>query len=109
MPRVKVSAAGPRRRPIEVEVARLRDLNLAELQARWHTVFGRRPPLSLPRHLLFRVLAYRVQATALGDLDRDCRAPRPSLCASDETVEHFRIIARPSFPRTCVLSYSTGR
>ena len=31
MPRVKVSAAGPRRMPIEVVVARLRDLDLAEL------------------------------------------------------------------------------
>jgi hypothetical protein len=73
MPRVKVSAAGSNPRPIEVEVARLRDLDLAELRARWHTVFGRRPPSSLPRHLLFRVLAYRAQAAALGDLGRDCR------------------------------------
>jgi Protein of unknown function (DUF2924) len=62
MPRVKVSAAGPDRKPVEV----------AELRARWHTLFGRRPSFSLPRHLLFRVFAYRVQAAALGDLDRDC-------------------------------------
>jgi len=73
MLRVKVSAAKPDPKPIEVEVARLRDLDLAELRARWHTVFGRRPPSSLPRHLLFRVLAYRIQAVALGDLDRDCQ------------------------------------
>jgi hypothetical protein len=51
----------------------LRDLDLGELWARWHTVFGRRPSPSLPRHLLFRVLAYRIQASALGDLDRDCQ------------------------------------
>lgn len=51
----------------------MRDLNLAELRARWHTVFGRRPPPSLPRHLLFRVLAYRIQASALGDLGRNCQ------------------------------------
>jgi Protein of unknown function (DUF2924) len=73
MPRVKISRAGSDRRQIEIEVARLRDLDLGELRARWHTVFGRRPPSSLARHLLFRVLAYRVQADALGDLDRDCQ------------------------------------
>lgn len=73
MPRVKVGAAGSDPRPIEVEVARLRDLNLAEVRACWHTVFGRRPPSSLPRHLLFRVLAYRIQAAASGDLDGHCQ------------------------------------
>jgi Protein of unknown function (DUF2924) len=73
MPRVKVGAARSDPRPIEVEVARLRGLDLAELRARWHTVFRRRPPSSLPRHLLFRVLAYRVQAAAFGDLDRHCQ------------------------------------
>jgi hypothetical protein len=52
---------------------RLRDLDLEALRARWRTVFGRRPPSSLPRHLLFRVLAYRVQAETLGDLDRHCQ------------------------------------
>jgi Protein of unknown function (DUF2924) len=70
MPRVKVGAD---QRPVEIEIARLRDLVLGELRARWHTVFGRRAPSSLPRHLLFRVLAYRAQADALGDLDSDCQ------------------------------------
>jgi hypothetical protein len=88
MPRVKVSAAGPRRRPIEVEVARLRDLDLEELRARWHTAFGRRPPSSLPRHLLFRVLAYRIQAAALGDLDRDCQRLLDQAALSDSNRRH---------------------
>ena len=80
---MKVNAAGPRRPSIEVEVARLRDLDLGELRARWHTVFGRRPPSSLPRHLLFRVLAYRIQASALGDLDRDCQRLLDQAALSD--------------------------
>jgi len=36
-------------------------------------VFRRRAPPHLPRHLLFRILAYRLQADRLGDLDADSR------------------------------------
>lgn len=70
MPRVKIGSALPDQRSLDVEIARLRDLNVGELRARWHTVFRRRAPPHLPRHLLFRVLAYRLQAEQLGDLDR---------------------------------------
>jgi hypothetical protein len=58
---------------IDVEIARLRDLDVGDLRARWHTVFGRRPSPHLPRHLLFRVLAYRLQADHFGDLDTESR------------------------------------
>ena len=51
----------------------MRDLDIAQLRNRWQTVFGRRSPSQLPRHLLFRVLAYRLQADHLGDLDGECR------------------------------------
>jgi hypothetical protein len=53
------------------EIARLRDLDLPRLRARWRTVFRRKAPDHLPRHLLFRVLAYRLQADRLGDLDKE--------------------------------------
>src|SRR5262245_49467766 len=69
MPRVKIGPAIPDRTSIDVEVAHLRDLDVGALRARWHTVFGRPPLPHLPRHLLFRVLAYRLQADHLGDLD----------------------------------------
>jgi hypothetical protein len=36
-------------------------------------VFRRRAPPHLPRHLLFRILAYRLQADRLGELDADSR------------------------------------
>lgn len=71
MPRVKIGPALPDRKTIDVEVARLRDLDVVALRARWHTLFRRRPPLHLPRHLLSRVLAYRLQADHLGDLDAE--------------------------------------
>ena len=58
---------------IEDEVAHLRDLDLKGLRARWQSVFQRPPPLHLPRHLLFAVLAFRIQADRLGDLDHETR------------------------------------
>jgi Protein of unknown function (DUF2924) len=73
MSRVKIGPARPDRKSLDLELARLRDLDVAALRARWHTVFRRPPPPQLPRHLLFRVLAYRLQANHLGDLDSESR------------------------------------
>jgi Protein of unknown function (DUF2924) len=56
---------------LEDEIARLRDLDLPTLRARWRSVFRRKAPEPLPRHLLFRILAYRLQAERLGDLDKE--------------------------------------
>jgi hypothetical protein len=69
MPRVKIGPALPDRKTLDVEIARLRDLDVGALRARWQTVFRRQSPPHLPRHLLFRTLAYRLQADHLGDLD----------------------------------------
>lgn len=69
MPRVKIGPAPPDRRALDAEIARLRDLDLGALRARWHTAFRRQAPSHLPRHLLLRMLAYRLQADHLGDLD----------------------------------------
>jgi hypothetical protein len=73
MPRVKIGPAQPDRKTTDVEIARLRDLDVGALRNRWHNVFRRRPHPHLPRHLLFRVLAYRLQADVLGDLDGESR------------------------------------
>jgi hypothetical protein len=56
---------------LEDEIAHLCDLDLHGLRARWHSMFRRKAPDHLPRHLLYRMIAYRLQAERLGDLDRD--------------------------------------
>jgi len=71
----------------EIEVSHLRDLDLRGLQARWHSVFRRKAPDHLPRHLLYRMIAYRLQAERLGDLDRETQRflDRVAAGTSDET------------------------
>jgi hypothetical protein len=59
--------------PVEVEIAHLRGLDLRGLRARWQSVFGRPAPAHLTGHLLFAVIAYRLQADRLGDLDHATR------------------------------------
>jgi hypothetical protein len=54
---------------MEDEIAHLRSLDLIGLGSRWQSVVGRPAPEHLPRYLLFGLLAYRIQADALGDLD----------------------------------------
>jgi Protein of unknown function (DUF2924) len=70
------SKASSARRPqgaqsIEGEIARLRDLDLQGLKIRWQNTFGRAAPAHLTRYLLFKILAYKIQADRLGDVDPD--------------------------------------
>jgi hypothetical protein len=53
----------------EDEIAHLRGLDLKGLHARWQGVFQRPAPAHLTRHLLFAIIAYRLQADRFGDLD----------------------------------------
>jgi hypothetical protein len=73
MPRVVIDPTVPDREMLDNEIARLRGLDVGDLRARWHTAFRRAAPPHLPRHLLFRILAYRLQADKLGDLHADTR------------------------------------
>jgi Protein of unknown function (DUF2924) len=58
---------------VQDEIAHLRGLDLKRLRSRWHSVFQRQAPAHLTRHLLFAVIAYRIQADRLGDLDHKTR------------------------------------
>jgi hypothetical protein len=58
---------------VEDEIVHLRGLDLKDLRARWQSVFQRPPPGRLPRHLLFAVIAYRIQADRFGDIDHATR------------------------------------
>src|SRR5258706_6555687 len=53
---------------VEDEIAHLRGLDLKGLHARWQSIFQRPAPAHLTRHLLFAVIAYRLQADRFGDL-----------------------------------------
>jgi hypothetical protein len=55
------------------EIAHLRGLGLKGLRARWQSVFQKPPPDHLPRHLLFAIVVYRIQADRLGDLDHETK------------------------------------
>src|SRR2546430_5602818 len=92
MARVVIDPAVPDRETLDTEIARLRGLEVGQLRARGHTVFRRRAPPHLPRHLLFRILAYRLQADRLGDLDADTRR-RLDRIGSGSLDETDRLVA----------------
>ena len=68
MPRATTRPVSSDWRKLDIEIARLRGLDVEELRARWHTIFRRPAPSHLARHLLFRILAYQLQADSLGGL-----------------------------------------
>ena len=70
MPRVKIGPALPDPKTLEVEIARLRDLDLGDLRARWHTVFPTEA-IALTCHAIccFACWLIGFRLTDCGDLD----------------------------------------
>lgn len=68
-----IAATKSPRISVEDEIAHLRDLDLKGLRARWQSMFQRSPSSHVPRHLLFAVLAFQIQADRYGDLDHETR------------------------------------
>src|SRR6516165_2165164 len=77
------------RASIEDEIARLRDLDLRGLRVRWRNAFGKSAPEHLTRHLLFRVIAYRLQADRFGDLDADTPGGK-----DEASIHHHALVDR---------------
>ena len=57
----------------EDEIVHLRGLDLNGLRARWRSILQRPAPDHLPRHLLFAIIAYRIQVDRSGDIDHETR------------------------------------
>jgi hypothetical protein len=73
MPAIRRTGRGSINASIGDEIAHLRGLDLKGLRARWQSVFQKSAPAHLPRHLVFAMLAYRIQADRFGDLDHETR------------------------------------
>src|SRR6202171_1943563 len=58
---------------ISDEIAHLRGLDLKGLRSRWQSVFQKLPPDHLPRHLLFAIIVFRIQADPLADLEHETK------------------------------------
>ena len=52
-------------------IAGLVDLDANGLCLQWRNHLGGTPPVHLPRWLLLRILVYRIQAAAIGGLDKE--------------------------------------
>lgn len=58
---------------LEIEIASLRDLDLAELKRRWLSLFSQPVPRYFRREHLIRALAHRMQIEAYGNLKPSVR------------------------------------
>jgi len=67
---VRAPASDVDRARIDANFAALEGLGVEELRLQWRNRWGRLAPAHLSRALLFRLMAYRIQADACGDLDR---------------------------------------
>jgi Protein of unknown function (DUF2924) len=72
-PSAPVAAASVDLAGLSSELARLEKLGFDDLRVQWRNRWGRLAPARLPRSLLYRVMAYRLQAEAFGDLDRETK------------------------------------
>ena len=69
------AANGPSddQRAVSAGIEALNSLDIHELRIRWRKLLRATAPAHLPRYLLLRIIAYRIQVNAFGDLDRETR------------------------------------
>jgi hypothetical protein len=61
-------------RSIRDEVNELPDVDIKELRQKWRGIMGKTAPPHIGKPLMVRILAYRIQANAYGDLPREVAA-----------------------------------
>src|SRR5438132_1045598 len=73
-PRVSSGPAPEPARSIRDEVNALPDLDIKMLRQKWRGIMGKTAPPHIGKPLMVRILAYRIQADAYGDLPREVAA-----------------------------------
>ncbi|MGB9408721.1 MAG: DUF2924 domain-containing protein [Terracidiphilus sp.] len=66
---------------LEVEIAALPKMNLAQLQAKWRRVLKQAPPSHIRKQLLVPLLAYKLQEQAFGGLKPEVKRRLRELAA----------------------------
>jgi hypothetical protein len=80
---------------VSAEIARLSSLDLDELRVRWRRLFRKPAPPHLPRYLILRIIAYRIQANAFGDLDRETIRFLDQIAKQRRSGNRSKAIVRP--------------
>jgi hypothetical protein len=92
MPHTRPVAKRATRLSLDDEIAHLRGLDLRGLRARWKSMLPQQAPPHLPRHLLLAVLAYRLQANELGDLDPTTARLLRQIAIGGRTIKTSRLM-----------------
>jgi hypothetical protein len=104
---VRVSANLRDAAGLSAELAKLEKLGLDDLRLQWRNRWGRLAPARLPRGLLYRVMAYRLQAETFGDLDRETKrlldrlaeqTPSEALTGDGSSTASTKAAASPPAP-----------
>ena len=88
-------------------IAALIELDASGFCLQWRNHLGGTPPAHLPRWLLMKILAYRIQATAFGGLDKETLGvrvrPRQARCGASLTSGSIAVRVRLSWKLAFIL------
>jgi hypothetical protein len=101
VPGHRPAQAPDRTSDIENQIQVIEGLDLAGLRKHWRRKYGRQPVPGLGRNFMIRAIAYRIQADALGDLDRKTIRTLEQLAAGNaDAIIHDRSPGRNLQPGT---------
>lgn len=102
---VTIGPAPEPARSIRDEVNALPDLDIKMLRQKWRGIMGKNAPPHIGKPLMVRILAYRIQANAYGDLPKEVAAFLDRLGAGTPGQDNR---APLPFLRVCPRSLSPG-